>query len=100
MSVSEPQKLFPSWRVERKVILVSVAMLALLELGVRVLEPRLSGNVRHIRDLPQAALQLQQSPGPRYLFLGNSLTNNAVDLNAFTTALAARGATPGVAVKA
>jgi hypothetical protein len=59
------------------IILVSV------EGVVRMFEARLSGNINHIKELPGIAHQvrLTGSHVPKFIFIGNSLTNNAIDLS-------------------
>ncbi|MCB2173662.1 hypothetical protein KQH41_00190 [bacterium] len=58
------------------VLLVIVA----LEVSLRQVERRLSGNINHIYQIREIAEEIRQESGvPRVLFLGNSLINEAVD---------------------
>jgi len=68
-----------------------LALLLAVEGGMRVLEPRLSMDVRHIRVIPQVVSTLAAAPGEHLLFLGNSMTRRGVDLDVLEPALAARG---------
>lgn len=88
------------FRTERKVLLLCLVLLILAEVGLRLVERQLSGNVRHIRDLPYAAEELKRSHGASFLILGNSLIDNAVDSRSFVNALVAKGVNPVVAIKA
>lgn len=90
----------PSFRTECKVLLVAVAVLLVAEVGLSLVEPHLSGNIRHIRTLPHAAEELKNSHGTGFLILGNSLIDNAVNSESFTNTLIAKGINPVVAVKA
>lgn len=69
------------WAEARVILCVLVALLG-AEFALRALEPRLSGNLRHIHDIPAIMAKIETA-GKSLLFLGNSLTNNAVDPQAF-----------------
>ncbi len=63
---------------ETRVVLVLLAAIALVDVGLRLAEPRLSGTLAHVAEIPEliaAAGNPQQHP---LLLLGNSLTNNGV----------------------
>jgi len=62
-----------------RVLLALLAVVTGLEAVVRVTAPRLSGNIDHIAEIPTIAATLSRAAGTRVLFLGNSLTANAVD---------------------
>lgn len=67
--------------LSRKLLIPALVGLPLLfaEIGLWALETKLSGNVAHIREIPELAEQLGRSPRPKLLLLGNSLTNNGFD---------------------
>jgi len=90
----------PSFKTERKVLLAALALLVSFEVTLRWVEPRLSGNVRHVRDLPRVADELKRAKGTSFLFLGNSLIDSAVNSDVFTHTLIAKGVHPVVAAKA
>ncbi|MCG8036541.1 MAG: hypothetical protein JAZ19_05865 [Candidatus Thiodiazotropha taylori] len=63
-------------------ILIAVVLtVALLEIGIRTFENRLSGNLNHINQIPKIAAEYEQHQGTNILFLGNSLINEAVDID-------------------
>lgn len=66
---------------EWRVVLVVLAALGLSEAAFRLAGHRLSKDVEHLQALPLLAERLTQtsSPGPKILFLGNSLTRYGVD---------------------
>lgn len=74
------------------VMLVLAALLLALELGMRVLEPQLSLDIQHIREMPAVAASIREATGPTVLFLGNSLTRMGVDLEVVGDGLDALGA--------
>lgn len=57
---------------------LALALLVALEIGFRLVAPQLSGNLAHIRDFDRALGELAANPAPRVVFIGNSLTNNAI----------------------
>jgi hypothetical protein len=67
----------------RWIVLCVVAILLASELALRQLEGRLSIDLRHIRGIPSIAQRLTEGDGVRVLFLGNSLTREAVDIDVF-----------------
>lgn len=66
---------------EWRVVLVVLGALGLSEAAFRLAGHRLSKDVEHLQALPLLAERLAQtsSPGPKILFLGNSLTRYGVD---------------------
>lgn len=72
----------PNLKYELWVIICLACVLLLTEMGLRSSESILSGNLRHINQIPTIASKLG-STTPSVLFLGNSLTNNAIDPYAF-----------------
>ncbi|MCW8934271.1 MAG: hypothetical protein OQK98_06065 [Gammaproteobacteria bacterium] len=69
-----------STREEKLVILLVLSVLVLLEIAIRLNEDRLSGNISHIYTIPEIARQASDTTSDANLiFLGNSLTNNAID---------------------
>jgi hypothetical protein len=63
-------------------------------------ESRLSGNVRHVVGIPRAAEELKRSQGTKFLVIGNSLIDNAVNRDVFTHELLTQGFNPAVVAKA
>jgi len=65
---------------EHRVFISLLVILLLIELGIRLFEDHLSGNIHHIFSIPDIASQVDHyHKGPAVVFLGNSLTNNAID---------------------
>lgn len=65
---------------EGRVFVALLAILLVVEMGIRVFETHLSGNISHIFSIPQIARQIDHfDQGPAIVFMGNSLTNNAID---------------------
>ncbi|MCW9014613.1 MAG: hypothetical protein OQL06_12590 [Gammaproteobacteria bacterium] len=65
---------------EKRVILGLFSILIVIEFSVRIFEDRLSGNLDHIFSIPQIVSQIDQfQKNSSIVFLGNSLTNNAID---------------------
>lgn len=75
--VSDPNLKYELW-----VILLLCCVLGFTEFGLRSAESDLSGNLRHVNQIPDIASKLN-ADAPGVLFLGNSLTNNAIDPQAF-----------------
>ncbi len=73
-----------NFRRELKIFGLLIAILLGAELVVRVSEPALSLDIKHIRDIPEIAELLSASKSKRILFLGNSLTRQGVDIDIFT----------------
>ncbi len=74
-----------------RVVVCVGAILLVVEAGVRLSAPFLSGNIRHIQALPELVRQLETSPTGHgaLVFIGNSLINRAVDTELLGTALTA-----------
>lgn len=70
---------------------VVLSLLLCAEVGMRILEPRLSRDVEHIQAIPTIVDTLHAAPGPTVLFFGNSLTRNGVDLAVMEAELAGLG---------
>lgn len=71
----------PDWRAITKVLLPLVVLLLIVEVGIRIVEPRLSLDILHIRRIPAIADSMREAEGTRVLFLGNSLTRYGVNLD-------------------
>lgn len=72
----------PNLKYELWVILCVACVLLLTEIGLRSTESYLSGNLNHIHQIPTIASRFGTDE-PSVLFLGNSLTNNAIDPHSF-----------------
>lgn len=68
----------PNLKYELWVIVCVACVLLLTEIGLRSTESFLSGNLNHIHQIPAIASKFGATE-PSVLFLGNSLTNNAID---------------------
>ena len=79
-------------RIEQDHIVVAaiVAVLLLLETGIRLFENDLSGNLNHINEIPDIVERYTQDQRPKILFLGNSLINEAVDVEQLDRDLSGR----------
>ncbi|HEX7038497.1 MAG TPA: hypothetical protein VF202_00115 [Trueperaceae bacterium] len=69
-----------------------LAVLLLVEVGVRVTEERLSLDVEHIHEMGDIVRDLADAPGPSVLFIGNSLTRRGVDVDLMRAGLDEDGA--------
>ncbi len=78
---------------ELRVVAAVMGILLLCEVGMRLVETRLSKDTAHLREFPSIAQELvtNESTGPRVLFLGNSLTRHGVDLPTFESAIESIG---------
>ncbi len=75
-------------RHEARVLIGLFIIMLLVETGIRLFEHHLSGNINHIFSIPSIAREINQiNKGSRVLFLGNSLTNNAIDTQLIASAL-------------
>ena len=63
---------------ETRVVFALLALIALVDLGLRLVDNRLSGNVAHVESIPQLMADAGQPEQQSLLLLGNSLTNNGV----------------------
>jgi hypothetical protein len=67
------------WRAtETRVVLALLAGIALVDVGLRLAEQRLSGNLAHIAEIPELIAEAGVPTQRSLLLLGNSLTNNGV----------------------
>jgi hypothetical protein len=64
--------------IETRVVLALLAAIALVDLGLRLAEPRLSGNLAHVAEIPELVTAAGRPERPSLLLLGNSLTNNGI----------------------
>lgn len=81
------------WRAtETRVVFALLASMALVDVGLRVADSRLSGNVAHVESIPEVVEQVGQPVRRSLLLLGNSLTNNGVAPHVLAAEL------PGVAL--
>lgn len=69
-----------STKEEKYVLVAILAFVLLLEVGIRIFEDKLSGNIEHIYSIPILVEDLRNHESKNnIIFLGNSLTNNAID---------------------
>lgn len=80
-----------SFKTELKAIGVALLLLLAVEAGVRWLEPNLSIDVSHIRNIPSIVTELADARGHTLLFLGNSMTRRGVNVKVLTPDLKAKG---------
>ncbi|HEY5755778.1 MAG TPA: hypothetical protein VIU34_08140 [Steroidobacter sp.] len=64
--------------IETRVVLALLAAIALVDVGLRLAEPRLSGNLAHVAEIPGLIEAAGNPQRHSLLLLGNSLTNNGV----------------------
>jgi hypothetical protein len=63
---------------ETRVVFALLAAIALVDIGLRLAEPRLSGNLAHVAEIPKIIAAAGEPQRHSLLLLGNSLTNNGV----------------------
>jgi hypothetical protein len=63
---------------EMRVVVALLAGIALVDIGLRLAEPRLSGNLAHVAEIPELIAAAGNPQRHSVLLLGNSLTNNGV----------------------
>ena len=61
------------------VLIIILSPLLVSEIGLRKTEARLSGDINHIKDIPNIARDILNSNKKSILFLGNSLINEAIN---------------------
>lgn len=64
--------------IETRVVLALLGAIALVDLGLRLAEPRLSGNLAHVAEIPELVAAAGQPQRHSLLLLGNSLINNGI----------------------
>lgn len=69
-------------KTEWKVLASLVAILLVLEVGMRAFETRLSKDIAHLRGLPEAAERLKAGDGYKILIVGNSLARHGIQRTA------------------
>lgn len=72
---------------ETRVVFALLASIALVDLGLRLTDARLSGNIAHVEEIPQLLADAGRPEQQSLLLLGNSLTNNGVSRQIVTEAL-------------
>jgi hypothetical protein len=77
---------FNGLKQEVLLVISLIFIMLFIELMLRSQASNLSGNIRHIRQIPEIASRLNQQT-PSLLFLGNSLTNNGIDPAVFQARL-------------
>lgn len=63
---------------ETRVVFALLAAIALVDIGLRLAEARLSGNLAHVAEIPELIAVAGQPQRHSLLLLGNSLTHNGV----------------------
>lgn len=63
---------------EARVVLALLALIALVDVGLRLTDSRLSGNLAHVEAIAGIVASVGQPERQSLLVLGNSLTNNGV----------------------
>jgi hypothetical protein len=64
--------------IEARVVLAVLALMALVDVSLRLTDSHLSGNVAHVEAIPTIVGEAGQPQRRSVLVLGNSLTNNGV----------------------
>jgi hypothetical protein len=83
-----------SFRAELKVVAVVLLVLAGSEVVLRLIEPSLSLDVKHIQQIPAISESLVAGKGERVLFLGNSQVRAGIVPNVIEQELKAMGVAP------
>lgn len=68
-------------------MLAVLGVIGIVELILRISAGSLSGDVRHIQEMPAIILSLSQQPPPRLMFVGNSLAGEGIDLDVIRSGL-------------
>lgn len=63
---------------ETRVVCALLALIALMDVSLRLTDSRLSGNLAHVENIPAIIAEAGQPSRRSLLVLGNSLTNNGV----------------------
>ena len=63
---------------EARVVIALLGLIALVDVGLRLTDSRLSGNLAHVESIPDIVARAGSPEGQSLLVLGNSLTNNGV----------------------
>jgi hypothetical protein len=63
---------------EARVVFALLALIALVDVSLRLTDSRLSGNLAHVEAIPEIVAEAGKPEGRSLLVLGNSLTNNGV----------------------
>jgi len=63
---------------ETRVVFALLVSIALVDISLRLVEPRLSGNLAHVAEIRELIAAAGQPQRPSLLLLGNSLTNNGI----------------------
>src|SRR5687767_7224247 len=63
---------------EARVVFALLALIAFVDVSLRLTDSRLSGNLAHVEAIPEIVAQAGRPERRSLLVLGNSLTNNGV----------------------
>lgn len=74
-----------------KIIIFIVFVIFACEMMIRGFATELSGNINHIETFPETAFKIAGSNKKSVLFLGNSLTGNAINPDVFTESASESG---------
>lgn len=80
----------PSAKKEWLIVLLIILVVTGLEFLLRAIQQDLSGNIRHIAQIPEVAQSFDDDDSFHILFLGNSLTYDAIDAEMFERELSNR----------
>jgi hypothetical protein len=69
------------------VLIILALTFLILESAFRVVEKKLEGNLKHISDIKNIVNQFSEDKRPNILFVGNSLINEAVDVEQLNKSL-------------
>lgn len=78
-------------KTEWKVLASLIALLLLMEVGVRAFETKLSKDLTHLRQLPLAAESLKTDDAYKILIVGNSLARYGIDRKLLVQGLEGKG---------
>ncbi len=78
---------------------LAILLLAAIEIGFRAVSTQFSGNLAHLQEFDQLLGQVANSTAGTTVFLGNSLTNNAIDPVVFARAATESSGRPMDSIK-
>lgn len=68
----------PRGSTELRVVFAVLALIALADVALRLMDSRLSGNLAHVEAIPELVAEVGRPEARSLLVMGNSLTNNGV----------------------
>ena len=66
-----------------RALLLAILVIAAVDVGVRVFEARLSGDIANTKGFPEQVARLSAAPGTQVVAIGNSLVGDGLDTGVF-----------------